>query len=78
MQILPYGAREARCRRARRGDVCLKSSGGALQACRRGDVCLKNSGGMLRALGRGCLKRSGAREACCGDADVEARGGVEV
>jgi len=39
-----------------------------------------SSGGMLRAWRRGgdCLKRSGAREACCGPGDVEARRGVEV
>ncbi len=35
---------------------------------------------MLQGRGRGdvCLERSGAREACCGPGDVDARGGVEV
>jgi len=31
-----------------------------------------------RGRGGGCLKRSGAREACCRSEDVEASGGVEI
>ncbi len=37
-------------------DVKVERSGGTLQACRCGGIC---------------LKRSGAREACCGPGDVE-------
>jgi len=75
-----------------RGGVCdraIGSSGGMLRA-----LIYKRSGGALQACKRGgvYLKRSGAREVCCGRGDVEGvcikrsggtpqackRGGIEV
>src|SRR5438552_1522114 len=71
IEVWSSGAREARCRRARRGGMEFGSSGGSL--CRRGGMEIGSLRGALQACRRGGMEVGSLRFAlqACRRADVE-------